>query len=310
MAKRVVRAAGTVLWRASGVRGSETADPEVVVAHRPRHDDWSLPKGKLDPGETAPAGAVRETAEETGFTAVLGRRLGSVGYPLRNGAQKHVDYFAAHAARGEFVPNEEVDRIRWLPVAEAREFVDYDGDREMLCRFSAAPPDTATLLLVRHAKAGDRGSWATDDALRPLSEAGRRQAASLSSLLPLFGPTSVHSAPPLRCLQTVAAAAADLAVAIEREPLLSEDGYWGNSAAGLARLYEIAAMAAPKGATVVCSQGGAIPDLVATCARDAGLGLDEVPCRKGSLWVLSFTRKPRRPILAAADYYESALAHT
>lgn len=302
-----VRAAGAVLWRASDSHRAEADRTEVALVHRPRYDDWSLPKGKLDPGETAPAAAVREIAEETGFDAALGRRLGSVEYRLANGKEKSVDYFAAYATRGEFAANEEVDRMRWLPVAAALETVDYDGDRAMLREFRSASPETATVLLVRHADAGSRCDADSDDERRPLTAIGRRQADALRSLLALFHPTSVHSAPPRRCLQTVEAVAHDLGTDIEREPLVAEDGYWARSAAALTRLYEIAATPDPGGATVVSSQGGAIPDLVAACARDAGLRLDDVPCRKGSLWVLSFNRGPGGPVLTAADYYAGAL---
>src|SRR5947209_615891 len=118
----VIRAAGTVLWRPG------RAGPEVAVVHRSRYADWSLPKGKLERGETLPACAVRETLEETGFRPVLGRRLPEVRY-LAGGAAKAVHYFTGKAAKGEFTPNDEVDELRWLTSEAAARLLSYAGDR-------------------------------------------------------------------------------------------------------------------------------------------------------------------------------------
>src|SRR6187431_2672896 len=111
---KAVFAAGAVLWRP----GDGAAVPEVAVIHRPRYDDWSLPKGKVDPGETEPVTAVREVHEETGYSAILGRRLAAVSYPVDQSVKK-VRYWAARRVDGEFNPNGEVDELKWLPVAEA-----------------------------------------------------------------------------------------------------------------------------------------------------------------------------------------------
>ncbi|MEU7528685.1 NUDIX hydrolase [Saccharothrix sp. NPDC042600] len=303
--RRVIRAAGAVLWR----------DGFVAVVHRPRYDDWSLPKGKVDPGETVPAAAVREVLEETGFTAVLGRYLHTLSYTAF-GRPKEVDFFSARAVSGAFTPNEEVDELRWLPVEEAAALVTRDGDREVLDVFAACPPDLATLLLVRHAKAGKRDNWVGDDDLRPLSSAGWRQAAGLRALLPLWGPSRVHSAPRVRCVETVQGVADDLGLDVLLEPRLSEEGYWPDREAALVRLLEIAD---GPGVPVVCSQGGVIPDVVATLASLSGLPQGaEVPCKKGSAWVLSF-RRPEPgwstsdttgtwPKLVSAHYLPTSLA--
>ncbi|WP_204456291.1 NUDIX domain-containing protein [Actinokineospora baliensis] len=270
-----MRAAGAVLWRHTGSAGGL----EVAVVHRDRYDDWSLPKGKLDRGETVHAAAVREVAEETGFTAVLGRHLGQVGYPVV-GADKVVDYFAARVGGGDgaaFVPNDEVDRLRWLPVDAAAARLTYPHDRVVLERFTAAPADTTTVLLVRHAHAGRKREWPGPDELRPLSSRGHRQTGALTRLLPLFGPDRVLSVPKVRCRATVAPLAAALGVAVEAVPELSE---FHDPATAVARLRRIAAEG---GTPVVCSQGGVIPGLVAELT-----GLTDVQARKGSVWVLSF----------------------
>jgi 8-oxo-(d)GTP phosphatase len=272
----LIRAAGAVLWR----------DGSVAVVHRPRYDDWSLPKGKVDRGETVPATAVREVWEETGFHAVLGRHLCQVSYRAF-GQPKVVDYFSARVSSGAFVPNDEVDELRWVPFAEAAALVTRDEDRSVLSAFLAAPADLATVLLVRHAKAGKRDHWPGDDDLRPLSSAGWRQAAGLRSMLPLWGPVRVHSAPRVRCVETVQGVAEDLGVGVLLEPRLSEEGYWPDREAGLVRLLEIADGV---GTAVVSSQGGVIPDIVSTLADLGGLSLGGTPCKKGSAWLLAFRR--------------------
>lgn len=307
--------------------------------HRPRYDDWSLPKGKVDPGETLAATAVREVAEETGFACVLSTFLGQVRYPVP-GATKVVDYFAARCGEGSFQPNHEVDQLRWLPLAQARECLSRTGDVGILDAFGALPADVGTVLLVRHAKAGKRSDWDGDDDLRPLSKAGWQQEKALRGWLPLFGPERVHSAPRLRCEQTVAAVAGHLGVDIVPEPLLSEPGYQQDPEAGVARLLEIASR---PGTALVSSQGEVIPDLVRRLAAAAGVrprrlsegipnvpddtdmpddtGLPDdtgtpdaagadgrLPSRKGSVWTLTF-RRGRNPdsggdpvVLVAADY--------
>jgi 8-oxo-dGTP diphosphatase len=276
----VIKAAGAVLWRDAG------GDAEVALVHRRRYDDWSLPKGKLDDGETIPQCAVREIAEETGYACVLGRHLRQVSYDVR-GVPKTVDYYAAEAVSGAFVVNDEVDELRWLPVAQAPELLTYEPDRRVLAEFARLPADLSLVLLVRHAKAGKRSEWEGDDDLRPLSDAGWRQAAALRTLLPLWAPTRVHTAPRVRCADTVRGVAEDLAVEVVEEPRLSEEGYWPDPEAGLVRLLDVAA---DEGRAVVSSQGGVIPAVVQTLAELGGLRLPEVPCKKGSVWVLAFTR--------------------
>jgi 8-oxo-dGTP diphosphatase len=302
-----VRAAGAVLWR-QGPAG----ETEIAVAHRPRYDDWSLPKGKLDEGEVAPVAAVRELEEETGFAAVLGRFLRRVEYDVA-GAAKTVDYFAAHARSGRFAPNEEVDELRWLTPVEAKPLLSYPGDVSVLTEFLSQPRKLTTLLLVRHGKAGKREAWTGDDDLRPLSGAGLRQARALRVVLRAFGPDRVFSAPRLRCVQTVQGVAEDLNVEVRHEPLMSEEVYWREPATGIARLRELVAAG---GTPVVCSQGGVIPDLVGTLAEQDGVRLPVtkpegvVASKKGSVWMLSFTTGvgERDPRLVAAHYLPTALS--
>jgi 8-oxo-dGTP diphosphatase len=276
----VILAAGAVLWRRAGT------GVEVALVHRPRYDDWSFPKGKLDRGETMAHAAVREIAEETGIRARLGARLRDVHYTVPEGP-KTVRYWAAQVCEGAFAANAETDELLWCSPDDAAARLSYRHDMAVLDEFGRVGVPDSTVLLVRHAKAGNRTQWDGPDDLRPLSGTGREQARHVAALLGLFGPEQVISAPPVRCRDTVV----PMAMPIADEPLLGEEGYWADPAAGLARFREIAAR---PGVTVVCSQGGVIPDVVGELT-----GQDDVPSRKASTWVLGF----RDGDLRTADYY-------
>ena len=126
-----VKAAGGVVWR----RGP--GGVEVAVAHRPRYDDWSLPKGKLDPGESWEEAALREVEEEIGLNCRLGRELPPVSYQDRKGRDKVVRYWMMQPESGEFAPNEEVDEVRWLVPEAAAELLTYPHDRELVSELPA-----------------------------------------------------------------------------------------------------------------------------------------------------------------------------
>lgn len=291
---RIVYAAGAVLWRPR----HKTID--VALIHRPRYDDWSLPKGKVDPGESEPVTAVREILEETGQYAHLGRRLGSVSYPVQQGIKK-VRYWSARATGGDFVPNHEVDDLVWLPVGDAMKELQYPYDRKILRRFAKAPADTQTVLIVRHGSAGRRSRFSGDDTLRPLDKKGRAQAEALIGQLLAFGATDVYAADRVRCHETVEPVAAELGVVVRNEPTLTEEAYNHNPKQARHRVLKIARLG---GTPVICTQGKVIPDLIAWwCARD-GVSPDKSRNRKGSTWVLSLSGGR----LIAADHMGSPLA--
>jgi 8-oxo-dGTP pyrophosphatase MutT (NUDIX family)/phosphohistidine phosphatase SixA len=291
-----------VLWRPGTGNSAESAQEavEVAVIHRPRYDDWSLPKGKVDPGETAPVAAVREVCEETGHHCVLGRRLNTVSYPIDLGIKK-VYYWAARSTGGEFTPGKEVDELVWLPVADAMKKLDYAQDRKVLRRFAKQPADTHTVLVVRHGTAGSKSRYSGDDTKRPLDKRGRAQAEALVPQLLAFGAADVYAADRLRCHQTVEPLAAELGVSIHTEHTLTEEAYAKNPKRGRNRVLRIATHA---DTPAICSQGKVIPDLIAWwCERD-GVRPDKARNHKGSTWVLSLSAGK----LVAADHIGGPLA--
>jgi 8-oxo-(d)GTP phosphatase len=292
--QRVIVAAGAVLWRPD----PDTGEPRVALIHRPRYDDWSLPKGKVDPGENEPVAAVREIWEETGQRSQLGRRLIQTQYQVAQGS-KVVHYWVARALGGEFTPGSEVDRLEWLSVGEASERLTYPHDREVLTAFTTQPADTETLLIVRHGTAGIKSRYKGPDRSRPLDKNGRAQAESLAGQLMAFGATDIYAADRARCIQTVEPLAQELGVSITAEDSLTEEAYAADPEAAHKRIVEIAARG---GTPVICTQGKVIPYLLAwwrgTDKEDKSRN------RKGSTWVLSLDGDR----IVAADYIASPLA--
>jgi 8-oxo-dGTP diphosphatase len=293
----VIAAAGGAVWRHGEDGGLETA-----VVHRPKYDDWSLPKGKLDAGEHPLAAAVREVTEETGLSVLAGRRTVQTSYRLPEGL-KRVDYWLMQAVGGQFEPNREVDELRWLPPDKAALLLSHDHDREVVADLARDDvPPAPSLLLVRHGSAGDRADWDGPDHLRPLDGKGRRQAQRLAEVLPLFGVTAVLSAEPVRCTETVRPLAQRLGRGVLPLPAVGEKEFDEDPQAAISAMEHVLAVRREPGVMVVCSQGGAIPSmLLALGVRWEGVpGSLWPPAAKGSVWALG-----GRPGRLAADYYRN-----
>jgi 8-oxo-dGTP diphosphatase len=129
----LVRAAGGVVTRRSSANGAGESSLELLVVHRPRYDDWSLPKGKLEPGESDEEAARREVEEETGYQCTLGDELTTVRYIDRKGRDKQVRFWKMTVRKeGDWSPNEEVDERLWISPAVAATLLTYETDRELL----------------------------------------------------------------------------------------------------------------------------------------------------------------------------------
>ncbi|HEX3707617.1 MAG TPA: NUDIX hydrolase [Mycobacteriales bacterium] len=297
--EKVIEASGGVLWRPA-MGGAEI---EVALVHRPKYDDWSIPKGKLTTGEHPVVGAVREVAEETGHIGVPGRPLGQITY-LKDGAPKRVRYWAMQVSGGEFEPNDEVDQLMWLPPREAQRHLLADRDRDVLRDVSRAAMSTWPCLVVRHASAGERSSWAGDDRERPLDGLGDQQSEALVPLLAAYGVQRVMSADVLRCLETIGPYAAAARLTVESEPLLSETGYGQQPDLAAERLVELLGSHV---ASVVCSQGRTIPGLILSACTALGAKPPEDPAvRKAGLFVLHMQAAPELHI-AALERFDPVL---
>lgn len=283
-----ITAAGAVLWRPSRKHGVK-----VALVHRPRYDDWSFPKGKAAKGESVLQTAAREVREETGFAVRLGRHLTTVTYPVSSG-NKAVHYFTASVADGSFRDNREVDRLAWMPVHKARKHLTYHYDRTVLDEFATLPADLSTVVLVRHARAGQRDDFGGADDERPLDGKGMAQAAVLAKQLRVFGPARIAAAPLVRCEQTVRRLADSLRMTVDIEDALSEQAYQQDPARARRRVTELALQDVGDGPVVVCSQGGVIPGVVKSLAARTNLALPTVATPKAAYWVLSFETKRLR----------------
>ena len=202
---RLIKAAGGVAWR-PGPDG----EPEILLVHRMKYDDWSLPKGKTEPDEHLPVTAVREVLEEGGARLALGRRLASVRYNV-GGRPKRVHYWAARVLSVDerAVPNSEVDEVAWVPAARAVDRVSYTHDHGVLAEFAARPAQTVPLILLRHSKAVAKSGWKRADSSRPLDDSGRSDAKALADLLACFASRPrLISSTAVRCAETLGPLAA------------------------------------------------------------------------------------------------------
>ena len=280
-------AAGGVLWRP---HAEDTTRIRIAVIHRPRYDDWTLPKGKCKPGEPSLLTAIRETTEETGHIGVAQQRLATMCYRVA-GTVKEVDYWSMRASSGRFTPSEEVDQLWWREPGKARRRLTYAADRDLLDEFLEAPRPKSVVVLARHASAGKRSEWERADELRPLDGTGLRDARAVAALVTAFGLEAVYSPDLVRCRQTASEVGAAVGLPVTDLPELSDTGYSGQPTAAADAFRELAAK---HPASYVCSQGEAIPGLL----KDLGVTKD-VDTRKGDFWVIGMDGAE----VLFADYY-------
>ena len=269
--EQLTTAAGGVVWRHRASPSSEPGDSrrvELLLAHRPRYDDWTFPKGKPEGGEDLTATAVREIAEETGLKVRLGHPLPETTYLISEG-RKVVSYWSARTIGPEesFKPNKEVDEIRWVRTGEARKLLTYKHDIELIDAFAELREDkahrTRTLIVLRHAKAKPRDSWSGDDLDRPLDGVGAAQAKNLTPMLSAYGVRRVISSPAVRCTQTVEPFAHDISTFLEIDDRLSEDTRFADVNRS------VSAMLDRKKPVVVCTHRPTLPWIFDAVGADA-----------------------------------------
>lgn len=307
-----VLAAGAVLWKI--VDGKV----RVLVVHRTQHKDVSLPKGKVDPGETLPHTAVREIAEETGFDVVLGAPLGTVEYALPGGRAKVVHYWSAEvdpgaAERHTYEANGEILALEWVPLTKAEKKLSYEHDLDVLERFAAqfeaGRARTVPLIVLRHGKAMPPEQWDGPDATRPLLHRGLEQAASVAGGIAAFGPEVLITSTAARCVSTIAPTAALTGLTVKETRSISQDAY---RADGEKVTAQVAKRLERRLGTVLCSHGPVIPQIIEAAAEYGGAHLGPELRRSaalsvGDFTVLHFSRDTDRPWLVAVESHRPAV---
>jgi len=242
---------------------------EYLLIHRAHRSDWTLPKGKVEPGEHIIAAAIREVREETGFAVVLGAPLPTQQYLVKD-VPKAVFYWHATIIGGSFVPNDEVDEILWLPLNKAIQKLTYEHDADVL-RAAAQLVPTTPFVVLRHTQAMKRAEWklsndalATNDASRPLTAVGRIQALGLSGVLAAFGINTIHSSDSRRCRDTVGPFAGIRSLPIVLEASLSEEHHTENPTNAHER---VSFLADSSEAIVLCTHRPVIPTVMQTFAE-------------------------------------------
>jgi 8-oxo-dGTP diphosphatase len=277
---KLIRAAGGVAWRAG-----PDGEPEILLVHRTRYDDWSLPKGKIEPGELLPVTAVREVLEEGGARLALGRRLISIRYHV-GGRPKRVHYWAARVVSldDRAVPNAEVDQIKWVGAAHAVEHVSYAHDHGVLADFTRLPAQTVPVILLRHAKAMHKSSWSRADSRRPIDDSGRADAKALAELLGCFASRArLITSPAVRCVETLRPFAELTGAQLREEPSLYAHHQLATPDPADARLSVTALVSEAIAAgepTIICAHRENLPDLQAAALAALGIaapGSDAAP---------------------------------
>ncbi|QEV99353.1 NUDIX hydrolase [Microbacterium caowuchunii] len=270
MTETAVYAAGGVVWRR--VEGKL----HVLLIHRTRYRDVTLPKGKVDPGEALAETAVREIFEETGIRVHLGLPVGVSRYRLPSKRTKIVHYWSAQATEGAirdsaFVPNKEIAALEWVTPKRALGYLSYPVDVEILENFLRFVDDgvleTFPLIVLRHAKALSRDDWDGPDAARPLSPRGRKQADAIVGPLRSFGVRRIVSSDAVRCVATVQPLAKALRRDIRTTPLISQDA-WEDGTTDARKV--IGKRVRARKPAVICSHGPVLPDLLNELALATG----------------------------------------
>jgi 8-oxo-(d)GTP phosphatase len=254
---------------------------EVLLVHRPKYDDWSFPKGKVDPGEHVTTAAVREVAEETGLDIRLGPPLSTQRYTVRNGQErtKLVSYWTGRVIGGDDVatyqPNAEIDAVEWVSLDKAPDWLTYDRDRETLAERARLGRRSEPLIVLRHGKARSRKSWTKDDRERPLGKVGLLQADEVVPILGAYGVRRILSSSSRRCWTTLSpfADVSDIDLEVTRD--LSEEDATARSVAR--HVHRLLIKAQP---TVLCTHRPVLPHVY------EALGVPDPKLRPGAMLVV------------------------
>ncbi len=273
MTETAVYAAGALCWRL--IEGKM----HVLLIHRTVYGDVTIPKGKVDPGESLPRTAVREIEEETGLALTLGVPLGVSHYRMPNGQEKIVHFWAAEVTpeailQSTFVPNGEVAGIEWVTLKMAGTYLSYAPDVEIVETFSKLVDNGVTstfaLIALRHGKAVAPRNWRGPDSTRPLTQRGAKQAASVVETITAWGPRRIITSTATRCVDTVTPLAAASGIEIKRTEQISQDAFeQGTDDVRTA----IGKRVRARKTAVLCSHGPVLPEILREIALATGTTL-------------------------------------
>ena len=278
-----VIAAGSVIWR------KRDNQIQIALVHRPRYDDWSLPKGKQDPGESLIACAYRETLEETNLKVSFGPYIGDIEYFVAEGLKK-VYYWSARLADDspEFHPNEEVDLLEWHSLQDAIEKSTRDSDREIIEKFVNIPFDSYPLIMLRHAKALEREEWQGEDEDRPLEQLGQQQARRMLSLYQVYGLTQIHTSDAVRCHDTVEQMAKALGIALTITNKVSEYTWKKNKEKAIDYAKDLIKINEP---IILCSHNPVLPRMMEKLTKKIDFDYPSNKLQPVESWILHHNGK-------------------
>ncbi len=273
-----ISAAGAVVWRKH-----KDNFTEVAIIHRPKYDDWSFPKGKLEVGESLIACAHREVLEETNLQTEFGPHLGQVEYFTPDGLKKVTYWSAKVIGEKPFRTNSEVDQLKWIPITKVIEVLTNETDKEIFDKFVKVKFNSKPFILLRHAKAITRDEWQGEDDDRPLSSSGQNQAMRLLSTYQVFNIDQIHSSDAVRCYDTVKSMAKGLDIKLEVSSKLSENTYKKDKEKAFDYVSELIK---EDKSILICSHNPILPKMLNKLTKKSEIEADEDKLSPADGWVI------------------------
>jgi phosphohistidine phosphatase SixA/8-oxo-dGTP pyrophosphatase MutT (NUDIX family) len=273
-----ISAAGAVVWRKH-----KDNFTEVAIIHRPKYDDWSFPKGKLEVGESLIACAHREVLEETNLQTEFGPHLGQVEYFTPDGLKKVTYWSAKVIGEKPFRTNTEVDQLKWIPITKVIEVLTNETDKEIFDKFVKVKFNSKPFILLRHAKAITRDEWQGEDDDRPLSSSGQNQAMRLLSTYQVFNIDQIHSSDAVRCYDTVKSMAKGLDIKLEVSSKLSENTYKKDKEKAFDYVSELIK---EDKSILICSHNPILPKMLNKLTKKSEIEADEDKLSPADGWVI------------------------
>ena len=273
-----ISAAGAVVWRKH-----KDNFTEVAIIHRPKYDDWSFPKGKLEIGESLISCAHREVLEETNLQTEFGPHLGQVEYFTPDGLKKVTYWSAKVIAEKPFRTNSEVDQLKWIPITKVIEVLTNETDKEIFDKFVKVKFNSKPFILLRHAKAITRDEWQGEDDDRPLSSSGQNQAMRLLSTYQVFNIDQIHSSDAVRCYDTVKSMAKGLDIKLEVSSKLSENTYKKDKEKAFDYVRELIK---EDKSILICSHNPILPKMLNKLTKKSEIEADEDKLSPADGWVI------------------------